>query len=181
MNFSATVPASRMDEANAAMELAGFGPGNFSVPIKGGGATAANVAGLHCWSHPEFQAAIEALGYATVDVGDGKPNFDAMLTKGALEWVQPFGAEDPNIKKVGDRVTTDGKTWESLIDNNVWQPPVGWREVVAVGNPAWVQPTGAHDAYALGSRVSFNGANYESVISANVWSPAVYPAGWKKI
>lgn len=72
----------------------------------------------------------------------------------------------------------DGKTWISLINNNVWEPPVGWREVVAEGYPEWVQPTGAHDAYQMGDRVTFEGASYESTIDANTWSPSVYPAGW---
>ncbi|MEF2554597.1 hypothetical protein VQ042_25485 [Aurantimonas sp. A2-1-M11] len=67
------------------------------------------------------------------------------------------------------------------MDHNVWAPGVsGWREVVAEGYPAWVQPSGAHDAYQIGDRVSFEGANYESVINANVWSPAGYPAGGRR-
>lgn len=47
-----------------------------------------------------------------------------------LEWVQP-DSTNPYMK--GDRVLwTDGKTYESLIDNNVWSPeayPAGWVEV----------------------------------------------------
>lgn len=43
------------------------------------------------------------------------------------EWVQP---DSTNPYMMGDRVTYDGKTWESTIDNNVWQPGVyGWVEV----------------------------------------------------
>lgn len=47
------------------------------------------------------------------------------------EWEQP-GAE--NAYSTGDRVTHNGKTWESLVDNNVWEPGVmgtegQWREV----------------------------------------------------
>ena len=43
------------------------------------------------------------------------------------EWVQP---DSTNPYMTGDRVTYDGKTWESTIDNNVWQPGVyGWVEV----------------------------------------------------
>ena len=48
-----------------------------------------------------------------------------------LPWVQP---ESTNPYMKGDRVLwTDGKTYESLIDNNVWSPkayPQGWKEVV---------------------------------------------------
>ena len=38
---------------------------------------------------------------------------------GIGEWVQP-GSTNPYM--AGDRVTHNGKTWESLIDNNVWEP-----------------------------------------------------------
>lgn len=43
------------------------------------------------------------------------------------EWEQP---ESTNPYMAGDRVTHGGKTWESTIDNNVWEPGVyGWEEV----------------------------------------------------
>lgn len=47
--------------------------------------------------------------------------------------------------------------------------------------PAFVQPTGAHDAYRTGDKVVFGGAVYESVTDNNVWSPADYPAGWREV
>ena len=40
--------------------------------------------------------------------------------------------------------------------------------------PEWVQPTGAHDAYAKGSQVTHNGERYVSKIDANVWEPGVF-------
>ena len=40
--------------------------------------------------------------------------------------------------------------------------------------PEWVQPTGAHDAYAKGSQVTHNGERYVSQINANVWEPGVF-------
>ena len=47
------------------------------------------------------------------------------------EWEQP-SSTNPYAK--GDRVTHNGKTWESLADNNVWEPgAIGteslWKEV----------------------------------------------------
>jgi hypothetical protein len=47
------------------------------------------------------------------------------------EWVQP-DSTNPYMK--GDKVTHNGSTWESLVDNNVWEPgAVGtealWKEV----------------------------------------------------
>lgn len=44
------------------------------------------------------------------------------------EWEQP-NSTNPYAK--GDKVTHNGKTWESAVDNNVWEPGVyGWNEVV---------------------------------------------------
>ena len=47
------------------------------------------------------------------------------------EWEQP---ESTNGYSIGDKVTHNGKTWESLVDNNVWEPGVvgtegQWKEV----------------------------------------------------
>lgn len=42
-------------------------------------------------------------------------------------WEQP---ESTNPYSAGDKVTHNGKTWVSDIDNNVWEPGVyGWTEV----------------------------------------------------
>ena len=43
------------------------------------------------------------------------------------EWEQP---DSTNPYKKGDKVTYNGKTWVSLVDNNVWEPGVyGWEEI----------------------------------------------------
>ena len=45
------------------------------------------------------------------------------------EWEQP---DSTNPYMTGDKVMHNGKTWESDIDNNVWEPGVyGWSEVNA--------------------------------------------------
>lgn len=44
-----------------------------------------------------------------------------------LPWEQPGSA---NAYMTGDKVTYDGKTWVSIVDDNVWEPGVyGWQEV----------------------------------------------------
>lgn len=44
------------------------------------------------------------------------------------EWVQP---DSTNAYMKGDKVTHNGKTWTSDIDNNVWEPGVyGWVEII---------------------------------------------------
>lgn len=50
--------------------------------------------------------------------------------------------------------------------------------------PAFVQPTGAHDAYRAGDQVTFEGVRYLCVApegTAVVWSPKVYPAYWQEV
>lgn len=45
------------------------------------------------------------------------------------DWEQP-DSTNPYMK--GDKVTHNGKTWQSDIDNNVWEPGVyGWSEVTS--------------------------------------------------
>ncbi len=43
------------------------------------------------------------------------------------EWEQP---DSTNPYMTGDKVTHNGKTWISTVDNNVWEPGVyGWEEI----------------------------------------------------
>lgn len=43
------------------------------------------------------------------------------------EWEQP---DSTNPYMAGDKVTYNGKTYESIIDNNVWSPiEYGWKEI----------------------------------------------------
>ena len=55
----------------------------------------------------------------------------------------------------------------------------GGEEIPSEEYPEWVQPTGAHDAYAQGAKVSHNGKKWTSDISANVYEPGVY--GWTEV
>ena len=104
----------------------------------------------------------------------------------------------------------NGQVYRSKIDKNVWSPddyPEGWElveeEIVpdpgggeaeppvdpppeeptdppAEEVPVWVQPTGAHDAYAKGSRVHYPTVTDPIYISTfdgwNTWAPNEY--GW---
>ena len=43
------------------------------------------------------------------------------------EWEQP---DSTNPYMIGDKVTHNGKTWVSIVNNNVWEPSVyGWEEL----------------------------------------------------
>ena len=45
--------------------------------------------------------------------------------------------------------------------------------------PEWIQPTGAHNAYAKGAKVAHNGKKWISTAKSNVWEPGVY--GWEEV
>ena len=176
MAFSATIPVEHAELANTEMGILGFGP-VFSVPVRSGN-EAATHAGLHSWDDAALLSALLSLSYAglTVKITPGfSANFQAHCAEQALEWSDPtFWFQNPVM--IGDQRSYGGKTWESLVDFNVWEPPVNWREIVSEGYPSWVQPTGAQDAYALGDRVTHNGSEWESAYAANVWEPGVF--GW---
>lgn len=43
------------------------------------------------------------------------------------EWIQP---DSTNAYKTGDKVIHNGRTWTSIVDNNVWEPGnYGWQVI----------------------------------------------------
>lgn len=57
-------------------------------------------------------------------------------------------------------------------------------ETPAEEYPAYVPPTGAHDAYYSGNKVTYNGKRYLCIAPegvAVVWSPDTYPAYWQEV
>lgn len=60
-----------------------------------------------------------------------------------------------------------------------WTPDTAVSLWVRIADPAeeypeWVQPLGAHDAYAMGAKVSHNGKHWTSDIDNNTYEPGVY-------
>jgi len=102
----------------------------------------------------------------------------------AQKWSQPQGYFDeagnpvpPQGYPEGAIVYHNGNIWRSTTPGNVWEPGVsGWHDSPDTGIADWVQPSGAHDAYALGAQVLHNGQTWESTVADNVWEPGVY--GW---
>ena len=98
-------------------------------------------------------------------------------------------------KEIGYQFTLDERVYYAENDTlyKVIQPhakQMDWTPDAAVSlfvkisieeYPEWVQPTGAHDAYALGAKVSHNDAHWVSLIDANVYEPSVaVPTLWQK-
>lgn len=70
--------------------------------------------------------ALESAGTEPAEPGEDEEPAEPTIP----EWVQPLGAYD--AYKTGDRVTYQGKVYESTIDGNVWAPdayPAGWKEI----------------------------------------------------
>lgn len=199
MTFSATIPVEHMDAANAELnepqEDSGrrsHGPNNFKVPLREGTDLATH-AGMHSWDDDDFLAAVQALDYPGLVIRHDPGfvvNFSQHVQDQALEWSDSaHWTVDPIM--TGDQRQHDGKTWESLIEYNVWMPPVGWREVVQDGYPEWVQPTGSHNAYQTGEMVTHNNPNdngaiwvYRSKIDANTTEPGrdgTYDRWWEPV
>lgn len=114
---------------------------------------------------------------------------EAEIADVRLEWSLRIGQG----VLAGEQLTHEGKLYTVLqphILQDDWVPgqvPALYHyEGAAPGGdepvdewPEWIQPTGAHDAYAKGAKVTYKGAHYISLIDANVYSPEAYPAGWQ--
>ena len=85
---------------------------------------------------------------------------------------------------VGDRRQYGGLLYRCVQAHTSqadWTPdvvPALWVRTWTEPYPEWVQPTGAHDAYAKGDKVSHNGKHWISDIDANVYEP---PTFWTEV
>ena len=85
----------------------------------------------------------------------------------------------------GDRVQYEGTLYKCVQGHTSqadWTPPATpalWTAVSLDEYPAWVQPTGAHDAYSKGDKVSHSGKRWTSDVDNNTWEPGVY--GWTEV
>lgn len=117
----------------------------------------------------------EAMAAASRDIVNATVELMKSSREDGLDWVQPTGVHDAYW--AGATVTHNGKTWESLVTANVWEPGVtAWREAAADGIAGWIQPLGAHDAYTSKDLVRHHEKLWKSDFEVNVWEPGVY--GW---
>ena len=78
---------------------------------------------------------------------------------------------------IGQRVRYGDKLYKCVqahTSQGDWMPsatPALWVRVSVEEWPEWVQPTGAHDAYAKGDKVTYKGKRYISLIDGNTYSP----------
>lgn len=107
----------------------------------------------------------------------------ALTDEQALEAVELFKPwKEGESVLAGERRRDYGILYECIQAHTTqadWRPtdtPALWMVVSVEEWPEWVQPTGAHDAYAKDAKVTHNGKRWTSDIAANVYEPGVY--GW---
>lgn len=91
--------------------------------------------------------------------------------------------------EVGKRVRYESKLYRCVQAHTSqadWTPdvtPALWVRTSQEGEiPDWVQPTGAHDAYAKGDKVKHVGKVWESLVDGNVWEPSTStPTLWVEV
>lgn len=188
MSFSASIPVANLDAANAALEAAGFGPGNFSVPVYGN--LRATHATLHAWTDAAFLAAVEALPGVTVSSAGETPqerveNATAGQGQYAGDATPLEGTVSPGL-----HVDADGALWWVIQGYNTATfpdptiiPALIRRARVPGETLPWVQPIDQFDAYLLADpftgeaeTVMHNDKTWRTNTDLNVWEPGVF--GW---
>jgi hypothetical protein len=190
MSIVALIPVAQMAAANLALEEAGFGPGNFSVPAYG--ATGVTHAALHAWEDSAFREALALV--PGVVVGDPEDEGDPITLTAALIAAQgaKWGAQLPELPATGAVAKDSMWRWgdDILIAlqafNRTTYPadPYTYPALLArVHEPGerrqWKQPGYAFDTYRLVNPFSgkadeciYNGKTWRTKIDFNVTTPA---------
>jgi hypothetical protein len=106
------------------------------------------------------------------DLDDDQRTELVQLARTNADPEQSYAPISAQLTALADRIKALETRVTALEGDSTEPEPEEW--------PAWVQPTGAHDAYNTGDKVTFEGRHYISRIDGNVWSPAVYPDGWEE-
>ena len=111
------------------------------------------------------------------------PIAPAEIAQKNVDWYKQWSAGER--LSVGDRRAYEGTLYEVVQAHTTqsgWEPPnvpALFKRVWTEEYPEWIQPTGAHDAYAKDAKVTHNGKKWISTADNNVWEPGVY--GWDEI
>lgn len=195
-NFSASISVSLMTAANAALNAAGYGPSNFSVPLYS--ASVPTFAALHAWGDAVFEAAVAAITGVTITQGTDPivMTAAAATTKGAT-----WGNDAPlltGIVNPGLYKDSSGSLWWVIQQYNTatWPDPSapGLTAIVIKARiPGSIAPwyqTFAADAYKLvnpftgtGDLCTHNGKTWRVTqgdgSGNNVWEPGGF--GWTEV
>ena len=100
--------------------------------------------------------------------------FVTMAEAGSIDPVTAAEHADKGTLYKRVQAHTSQEDWTPDTAHSLWSltadPSEEW--------PEWIQPIGAHDAYALGAKVSHKEKHWTSTVANNVWEPGVY--GWEE-
>lgn len=199
MSMVAIIPVASMSAANTTLEIAGFGPRNFSVPAYTG--AAATHGALHSWHIPAFEAAVQAIAGVVVDIGEGDPitRTQALIQAQGAKW----GAQAPALPSSG--TVTAGSLYR--YDDLLWSVIQTFSRTTYSAHPStypalirtvhepgviapWKQPIDQYDAYKLVNpfngkpdQCTHNGFTWKVTqgdgSGNNTWEPGVF--GWTEV
>ena len=107
------------------------------------------------------------------DLDDDQRTELVQLARANADPAQSYAPISAQLTALADRIKAlEARVMALEGDSTETPEPEEW--------PAWVQPTGAHDAYNTGDKVTFEGRHYISTMDGNVWSPSAYPDGWEE-
>lgn len=108
---------------------------------------------------------------------DAPSLFDRVLkpSSGPSDWIQPGST---NGYMTGDLVIHNGITYESLVDNNVWEPGTDNTLWSPIDNTI-IADYDASITYMAGDTIMWNGQAYISSIDNNTQNPDEYSEGWE--
>lgn len=180
MSLCAIIPVANLQAANDALEQAGYGPFNFSVPLYS--STGASYGGLHAAGDLPFEAAIKAIAGVIWEESNGDPTtrFKALVEAQGVKW----GANAPPLPSTGmvnaGEVYRTGDIGESLLwyviqsfDRGVFNlPPETYPALLArFAEPGvvcdWWQPLTQYDAPKLVN--PFTGSADKRKHNGKVW------------
>lgn len=190
MSIVAIVPVAQLLAANAALEIQGFGPRNFSVPVYS--APGATFAALHAWSDPAFAAALALLPGVIVetDAEDPVTATKALIEAQGAQW----GAQAPQLPAsgpvtAGSLYSDAGLLWwiiQSFNRTTFPDPPAQLAPAIIrrVRNPniaeQWRQPIDQFDSYNLANPFTGTadqclnlGKRWRTTINTNVFQPGI--------
>ena len=116
------------------------------------------------------------------------PTLPAEIAQRHVNWYPQWIAGE--AIPANTRRADNGTLYENLHalneGNNLYRPsetPAIWVRVWEEDCPEWVQPLGAHDAYAKDAKVTHNDKRWISEVWANVWEPGSVGAekAWREV
>lgn len=191
MSFTVTIPVANINTANTALQSAGWGPNNFSVPLWTNGPMPSVASLHHIGNDTAFRSACTALAGATVrDYGNLVVGMDATTTAVGGRWGGNAPLLQGNVTPGLYRAipADGGALWwviqafnRTTFNAALSTYPALVRQARVPGEVApWVQPLDQFDAYftvnaftGQPDRAIFNGRVYRSAVPTvpNVWQP----------